>query len=1177
MQLTTDGRVVLSPSDLSVWASCEWAFLRRLDAKLGRAEPVAEAADAMLDRTARLGDEHELRYLATLKAEHGADQVVEFERPDPDQYQQAAQAAADAMRAGVAVLYQATFHDPGFIGFSDFLIRNDRGEYEVYDTKLARHAKITALLQLAAYAEQIERLGIPVGAQVHLVLGDETVSSHDLADIAPVYRTQRDELRRVIDERIAASEPLAWGDPRYTSCGRCGICSTQVEEHRDLVLVAGMRLDQRARLIAAGVTSIDALATAEGPVPGVSAATLATLRAQARLQTGSERDRQRAGSDVHPAPRFEVVDPQALAAIPAPDAGDVFFDFEGDPLYSEDGHTWGLDYLFGLVDTDARFTAFWAHTIREERRALVDFLAFVKERRAQYPGMHVYHYASYERTHLLSLAARHGVGEDDVDDLLRENVLVDLYPIVRKALLVGSRSYSIKKLEPLYMGEDLRDDAGVTNAADSITAYVEAIEELRNGDPVLGQHALDQVADYNEYDCRSTLRLRDWLLGLEDRGRVDDDGSAPDTAGSDGASDELEVVLPPAVREPDPVYLALMVEIEGVDALDRTADQQAIALAAAAIDYHRREGKTFWQEHFDRLRNPIDEWADTRDVFIVEQAEVVQDWAKLPGKRTFSRELRLLGTLAPGSKVREGTKPHLVYDEPLPISITSPGPGMRGASSKGEVLDIGPNGDRIEILLKESVGQGQTGHEDLPVALTPAAPPAAKPQPEAIAEWGREVLDALPSMLPDPALDLLRRVPPRGGVVPLSVTEDDTVAAVVATLLGLDRSYLAIQGPPGTGKTYVGSHVVARLVQEHGWRVGVVGQSHATSENFLDAVVTAGVPADRVVKVPQRGGDPDRLEAAAWTPVKDNVALAAFLTGPAAGSTGRPGGVVGGTAWTFANANTVERRSLDLLVVDEAGQFSLAPTIASSVAASRLLLLGDPQQLPQVSQGSHPEPVDESALGWLADGEHVLPPEFGYFLAHTRRMHPALTAPVSRLSYNGSLTASEAVLSRSLRGLEPGLHVAPVAHIGNTTSSPEEAERVVSLASSVIGLPWTDGGVTRPLTDEDVIVVAPYNAQGALIRAALDAAGLRGTQVGTVDLFQGREAVVAIVSLAASSAAEIPRGLDFLLMPNRLNVAISRAKWAAFVVYSPGLTTALPTSIAGMALLSRFIELVQCR
>lgn len=1154
MQITSDGGVVLSPSDLSTWASCEWAFLRRLDAKLGRGGPLPDEHDDMLERTARLGDQHELDYLDILKQTRD---VVEFDRPAPPDYARAAAEARTAFETGADVLYQPTFHEPptpehpGFIGFADFIIRNDLGAYEVYDTKLARHAKISALLQLAAYADRMQAHGIPTGEQVHLVLGDRTTTTHDLADIAPVYRTQRAELERVIAERMSETEELHWGDPRYSSCGRCTICQTEVQQHRDLVLVAGMRLDQRTKLIRQGVRTIDDLADRTAAVPGMSRSTQDRLVRQARLQTETERSGRRA-------PAFHLEEPKALDAIPAPDPGDVFFDFEGDPLHTEDGVHWGLDYLFGLVDTRADFTAFWAHTIRDERQALIDFLAFIQERREQHPGMHIYHYAAYERTHLLSLAARHGVGEEAVDDLLRAGVLVDLYPIVRNALVVGSHSYSIKKLEPLYMGEDLRE-SDVTNAADSITAYVEAIEELRNGDPAAGQHMLDEVADYNAYDCRSTLRLRDWLLSLR----------PPTTEAVSSPADD-DVPLIPVEREPNPVYVALAAQLDGVDALDRTPDQTALALAAAAIDYHRREAKTFWQDHFDRLRNPVDDWADTRDVLVVDRASVERDWDTLPRARSQSRELRLSGTLAPGSRLRPGGTPHLVYEDPLPPSVDSPGPGSKGASARAVVLDAFDTGDGHEVLLKESLPVGAEPHHDFPVALAPAAPPRAKPQPEAIAEWGQAVLDALPSMLPDPALDLLRRVPPRGPILP--VQGDDTVSAVVATLLGLDRSYLAIQGPPGTGKTYVGSNVVARLVREHGWRVGVVGQSHATSENFLSSVVRAGVPADRVVKVPKSGSTEEDLEAADWTPVKNNAAVSAFLSSCAETGTG---GVVGGTAWTFANETTIARRSLDLLVVDEAGQFSLAPTIASAIAAERLLLLGDPQQLPQVSQGSHPEPVDQSALGWLTDGEHVLPSAFGYFLARTRRMEPALTASVSALSYDGQLASM--VSGRHLDGIDAGVHAVPVPHAGNTTSSIEEAARVVALVQDVVGRRWIDGDETRTLTDEDVIVVAPYNAQGAVIREALDRTGLRGTQVGTVDLFQGREAVVSIVSLAASSAADIPRGLDFLLMPNRLNVALSRAKWAAYLVYSPALTTGLPPSIAGLSLLSRFIELVEPR
>ncbi|WKK70785.1 TM0106 family RecB-like putative nuclease [Rathayibacter oskolensis] len=499
-----DGRVITSPTDLSLWSACEWAVLRRLDAALGRAPRVVVEEDDMLVRTARLGDEHELRFLAELKESH---RVVEFERPERSGYEAAAEAAVAAMREGVDVLYQATFFDGGFIGFSDFLLRTTDGAYEVYDTKLARHAKIPALLQLAAYAEQMEARGVRVGPRVHLVLGDGSITSHELATIAPVQRVQRARLRAVVHERLAASEPLAWGDPRYVACGRCAYCTPEVHAHRDPILVAGMRVDQRAKLAAAGVTTIDSLAASTGAVPGISAGTLDSLRDQARLQLASEAAPGRL-------PVVELLDASILDALPRPDPGDLFFDFEGDPLHSEDGHQWGLDYLFGLVDVDERFTAFWAHDLAAERRALLDFLAHLRERRAQNPGLHVYHYASYERTHLLSLAQRHGVGEEEVDALLRDGVLVDLYPVVRRALRVGSPSYSIKKLEPLYMGDDLRDAEGVTNAADSISAYVEAIA-LRSGpDPAEGERRLAEIADYNAYDCRSTLRLRDWLLSL---------------------------------------------------------------------------------------------------------------------------------------------------------------------------------------------------------------------------------------------------------------------------------------------------------------------------------------------------------------------------------------------------------------------------------------------------------------------------------------------------------------------------------------------------------------------------------------------------------------------------------------------------------------------------------------
>ncbi|HEY8282297.1 MAG TPA: TM0106 family RecB-like putative nuclease, partial [Leifsonia sp.] len=408
-----DGMIVTSASDLTEASKCEFAFLRTLDVKLGRLEKTDEVLDPMYVRSARLGDEHEHHILERYREEFG-DRVAEIERPDHLDAQTLA-AAVDqttaAFASGAQVVFQATFFDGSFLGFADFIVRLPDGRYRVQDSKLARSARVTALLQLAAYAEQLERMGVPTDDTVELLLGDGSVSTHRVSDIEPVYRKRRARLLAIIDDHVADSGVVAWGDPRFTVCGRCDTCDAEIQAARDVLLVAGMRVTQRERLLQAAVSTIDALAASRGPVDGIAEGTLEALREQAALQVQARPDAP---------PPVRVFNAPVLAVLPHPDEGDIFFDFEGDPLYTEGaGERWGIDYLFGLVDQDAVFTAFWAHDFAAERLALEAFLAFVRERRSAHPQMHIYHYAAYEQTHLLALAARHGVGEEEVDGLLR--------------------------------------------------------------------------------------------------------------------------------------------------------------------------------------------------------------------------------------------------------------------------------------------------------------------------------------------------------------------------------------------------------------------------------------------------------------------------------------------------------------------------------------------------------------------------------------------------------------------------------------------------------------------------------------------------------------------------------------------------------------------------------------
>ncbi len=1116
-----DDQVIYSASDLAAAARCEYALLRSFDAQLGWGPPVA-VEDELLARTAKLGGEHEQRHLDELR---GDDSAAIIGRPA---YTVAGlTAAADqtmrAVERRAPVIYQAAMFDGRFAGFADFLVL-DGERYLLRDTKLARSVKVEALLQLAAYADTLAAKGVPVAPEVELVLGDGATATYRVDELLPVYLPRRAALQRRLDDHLAGGVAVTWEDDDVRACFRCPECAIQVRATDDLLLVAGMRVSQRARLIEAGVTTRSALARHAGPVPELPARTVAALTAQARLQIAPRVDDK---------PPFEVADPQPLTLLPDPNKGDLFFDFEGDPLWTADGREWGLEYMWGVLDVGGGFRPLWAHDRASERKALVDFLEMVRKRRKRYPKMHIYHYAAYEKTALLRLAGRYGVGEDAVDDLLRSGVLVDLFPLVRKSIRVGTESYSLKSLEPLYMGSELRT-GDVTTAAESITMYARYCDLGADGRSCAVSEAanvLKQIEDYNRYDCRSTQRLRDWLIKIAIESSVLPLGPQPVADGS-------------AVEDADQIARTLMAFAgDGVE--ERSPEQTAVALFAAARGYHSREDKPFWWAHFDRLNNPVDEWGDTSDVFMADKAEVVQDW-HLPSSRARKQQrwVKLTGTLAAGGL---DNNVFALYDPPSPAGMAD-NPDRRGAGN-ATIMAVDDPTLPTEVTICEREGKDGT-FSQVPFALTPGRPFPTGKLRESIEAAAADVAAGLPALHRSAIADILLRNTPRTrSGAPLPHTGDahaDITDIIAEAVLDLDSSYLAVHGPPGTGKTYTAARIIARLVNDHRWRVGVVAQSHAVVENLFRDLIAAKVD-------PARIGKKDSPADAAWQDV-DKDDYAAFIAT-------NDGCVIGGTAWDFANDTRVDAGSLDLLVIEEAGQFCLANTIAVARAANNLMLLGDPQQLPQVSQGHHPEPVDASALGWLVDGRRTLPEELGYFLDRSYRMHPAVCAPVSRLSYEGRLRSEESrTAARHLDGQPPGVRVLSVPHDGNSTSSPEEAAAIVAATRMLIGSDWTDEDGTRKLGQADVLVVAPYNAQVQLLRDSFDAAGLPDVDVGTVDKFQGRQSPVVFMSMTASSIDDVPRGISFLLNRNRLTVAVSRAKYLSFIVRSETLTEYLPST-----------------
>ena len=504
---------------------------------------------------------------------------------------------------------------------------------------------------------------------------------------------------------------------------------------------------------------------------------------------------------------------------------------------------------------------------------------------------------------------------------------------------------------------------------------------------------------------------------------------------------------------------------------------------------------------------------------------------------------------------------------------------------------IGP-GDSVSTATIEAALQADVHGLLFDGALMPSDPvPGEDSEPSVAPSSSRalpSVLDAAASLtgVESASTDLLFRRAPRlkksasnakntenaenlPREVDFSASDLPTVDAVHAAVRALDHSYVAVQGPPGAGKTFLASHVIARLVAE-GAKVGVVAQSHAVIENLMVACCARdGFDVSRAVRLRGKSVTPD----APWSEVSDSE-LVELISGA--------GGLLfGGTVWDYVSERRVPAGSLDVLVVDEAGQFSLTNTVAAARAARSVLLLGDPQQLPQVSTGVHPYPVDVSALGWLSDGAAALDPRFGYFLGESWRMDSALCERVSWLSYDGALASAAATAGRALQGVAPGVVSYPVEHAGCSVRSVQEAQAVVDCVRELLGREWVPaaGAEPRPLAAEDCIVVAAYNAQVDCVREALIAAGLAdssgaGVRVGTVDKFQGQEAAVVLVSLA-SSRVDSGRGAGFVLSPNRLNVAVSRGQWQAVLVHSPWVARSVPQDVEEVLALSGFAGLVE--
>ena len=1108
-----DNQLTFSATDLANFLECEHLttldLTHRLHPEAGLKRTVA--CDESLLVQAK-GQAHESAYLNELQNK-GA-QIENLSRliGTPDQ---AVCATRMAMSSGEEIIFQAALRSGQFFGYADFLRRVPRKsslgdfQYEVVDTKLAKSPKAKFLVQLCFYADLLKDLQGVAPSMVYLVLGNGKERGFRTAD----YRHYFAALKRRFLAHISNKGAGTYPDP-VEHCDLCHwseTCEKRREDDDHLSRVANITRPQIRKLNEAGIATLSALAALNevAVVPGVSAAPLTRLRHQSALQLA----KRTTGKDV--VALLPVEPDRGLNRLPHPNEGDMFFDMEGDPY--EEG---GLEYLFGvgyLENGEFQFKPFWAHNRTQERQSFESFVDWVSARLKTFPDAHIYHYASYEETALKRLMSLHGTREAQIDHFLRNHTLIDLYRVVRESIRVSEPGYSIKNLECFYAEKRAGD---VKTAGASIVWY-ERYKET--GD----QSLLEDIRAYNEDDCRSTWQLREWLLQLRPQDIT--------WASANSETDKGPAVAP---RSDDLLLEKYRVDLLGnapADPAQWTDTHRIRELVFQLLNFHRREAKPQWWAFFNRMN--MDE-AD-----LLDDSESIASLQRDPNHPPRADKRSLIHTyIYPEQefKLKSG-------DE-----VTDVATGKRLGK-----ITIDADNRRVELRLGKS--------QSLPDCMSVGAgvPIDAQILREAMFRFADGVLGRSQQFHALEQL-LARQAPRIKGKQPGSALIDEsneTLSQIINAVAGLDDSYLFIQGPPGAGKTYAGSHIIVEMLRR-GKRVAVASNSHHAINNLLAAVENIAKKQNLAFAGVKKSTAQQSGSEFGGTLIR-NIAKNSEITSDDQ--------LVAGTAWLFADKNF--EQAFDILFVDEAGQVALANLIAMGMCAKNIVLLGDPMQLGQPIQGTHPGRSGESGLEYLLDGRATVAPGMGVFLATTWRMAPAVCSFISDSVYDGRLKPEPDNARQQLalgNNFDPALRPAGIgfvecAHEGCDQKSQQEADKILALYNNLLGQHYIDRtGKQHPITVNDILVVAPYNMQVNLLKETLP----QGARVGTVDRFQGQEAAVVIVSMTTSSGDDLPRDIGFLFSKNRLNVAISRAKCLAIVVASPKLLAVKCSTVEQMALVN---------
>ncbi|MBG7613181.1 TM0106 family RecB-like putative nuclease [Polaribacter sp. BAL334] len=1037
----------------------------------------------------------------------------------------AKQKTIEAMRQGADYIYQARLSNEKWQGWADFLIKVatpsalGNWSYEVIDTKLSTQTRAGTILQISLYSEIIEEIQGLLPEYMH-VKTPESELSYRVNDYISYLRLIKKRLDNAINTPIATyPEPCSHCD----ICNWWQHCNSIRREDDHLSFIAGMGTSQIKEVKQHGITKLQAMSELTLPIPFKptkgSKETYTKLREQARVQNET-RTTQKPIYEV-----LELIENTGFYNLPEPSDGDIYLDFEGDPLVEPSG----LEYLFGWV-FQKEYHCIWVSNLEEEKAALEQFIDFVFDKRKEFAGLHIYHYAPYETIALKRMMGKYAIKENEIDILLRTKSFIDLHRVLKQSIRAGVERYSLKDLE-VYHGFVREMDLRTLS---KFKADYEFLLESKKFE-LITEEMKAAIQLYNQDDCYSTLNLHLWLEKeralLITNGQVIERPIENTVEVPDSVTAHLERITP--------IYDALMKDIP-LDINERNKEQQARFILANMLDWYRREQKSFWWEYYRILELEPDELLDEKSTLTYLQFT----GQSVPDKRSFidtytfpSQECEL----RPGNKVK-----------------------IEDGKTLMEIIEI----DELHGIVK--IKKGPSIKDIHPNTIIKFEQFSTKDKEEALIQFAEWILaNGFENSQSDYKVtrDLLLNTLPN--LLQPIIDTTDLVAKSIDWASKLNNSYLPIQGPPGSGKSYTGSHMVLELIKK-GKKIGITALSHKVIINLLDKVQKLAIKQGIDISIIYKGSSNDDGDYS-WEMAKN---IDTIVTNIAKYQ------VIAGTSFMWCNENL--KNKVDYLIIDEAGQFALIDTLVVTQASKNIVFLGDHQQLKQPMKGVHPDGTDVSALEHLLEGKKTISKEKGIFLEKTYRMHPSICFFDSEMFYESRLKSVDGLEHQRVEGNTEfqgsGLFYKSIIHEGNTNFSLEEIEVIEKITTELTkgDVFWYDDqNIKRALQSTDIKIITPYNSSVFELQKKIPT-----IEIGTVDKFQGQEAAVIIYSLASSSPEDAPRGMDFLYSPNRFNVAVSRAKAIFIMVGSPKIfepDCKSPEQIKLANPFCRFIELAETK